>query len=103
MGPPKIAHDGRRVARLDLTAPDGSVQRGRAILDPVAESWHPYYYRIVALGFDDPAHGEFRGESIASVVQRAFLTTRPLHRSSPILLPTQTRRIAGSAFAQTCL
>ena len=74
MGPPKIEHDNAAWRDFDLRAPDGTVQRGRAIFDPVAESWHPYFYRIVALGFDDPAHGEFRGESLASPVQQAFLT-----------------------------
>ena len=85
MGPPTIAHDNGAWRDFDLTAPDGSVQHGRAILDPVAESWHPYFYRIVALGFDDPAHGEFRGESLASPVQKAFLTPK-----APPLLDTFT-------------
>ena len=74
MGPPKIAHDNAAWRNFDLRAPDGTAQRARAILDPVGESWQPYFYRIVALGFDDPAHGEFRGESLASPVQKAFLT-----------------------------
>ena len=76
MGPAKIAHDNAAWRDFDLRAPDGAVQHARAILDPVAESWHPYFYRIVALGFDDPAHGEFRGESLASPVQKAFLTPK---------------------------
>jgi hypothetical protein len=74
MGPAKIGHDDPGWRDFELTAPGGSVEHGRAILDPVEESWHPYFYRIVALGFDDPARGEFRGESLASPVQQAFLT-----------------------------
>jgi hypothetical protein len=46
----------------------------RAILDPVAESWFPYFYRVVALGAHNPAGGEYRGESLASASQEAFFT-----------------------------
>jgi hypothetical protein len=74
MGPPAIAPDDPGWADHDVPALHSTdVRPARAILDQVAESWHPYYYRVVALGVESLANGEYAGESLASAVQSTVL------------------------------
>ena len=74
MGPPKIAeNDPGWSAYTEAPLRGGTTAHGQSIVDTgAAPSWHPYYYRIVAVGPDDPANGMYRGESRASAVQSAY-------------------------------
>jgi hypothetical protein len=53
---------------------------GRAILDPVSESWYAYHYRVVAIGAADPPQGGLPGESAPSAMASAVVppATEPL-------------------------
>ena len=74
MGPPKIDVDDPRWTPYQLpVGNNGSFTIGVAIDDDAAESWYPYYYRVVAVGRENLVMGEYRGESEASAVQQAFL------------------------------
>jgi hypothetical protein len=71
-GPPKIAHDDPGWRSEPVDTRDGPVTAS-VIEDRPPPSWYPYHYQIVALGADNPPAGEYRGESIPSSVQPAFL------------------------------
>ncbi|MEZ6062522.1 MAG: hypothetical protein R3C19_19440 [Planctomycetaceae bacterium] len=66
-GPPKIA--ATHANWQDLTIDNLPARR---IVDPVSESWQPYYYQIVAVTGHDPSNGIFAGESVPSTTIDAF-------------------------------
>lgn len=72
MGPPKVAFDDPGWRGYDVPSLSGAVEQGRAIFDAVEASWYPYFYRVVALGGEDVAAGEYGGESQPSAVQQGF-------------------------------
>jgi hypothetical protein len=74
MGPPKILEsDAEWGPYIDMPLRGGTITSGRSIVDNAATaSWYPYYYRVTAVGPDDPANGEYRGNSLPSQVQSAY-------------------------------
>jgi hypothetical protein len=100
MGPPKIGeNDPGWGPYSDTPLRGGTTATGQAIVDAAtAASWYPYYYRVVAIGPDDPANGLYRGESIPSGLQSAYclppnpplLTTEPLTQGSGAALLVAT-------------
>jgi hypothetical protein len=85
MGPPKISEtDPGWSPYTAQPLRGGTPDSGQSILDTaVTPSWYPYYYRLIALGSDDPANGRYRGESLPSAVQSAYC--QPL--APPALVP----------------
>ena len=79
-GPAKILPNDPRWQATTLPALKGTGESARAILDTVTPSWYPYYYQLVAIGFENTNAGEYAGESIPSAVQSAVLppTVPPL-------------------------
>jgi hypothetical protein len=73
MGPPKIGPADSGWAPREVESLVGSADTGQAILDPVGESWYPYYYRAVAVGLENLSDGEYAGESSPSGAQWAVL------------------------------
>src|SRR5205085_2126009 len=73
MGPPKITEtDPGWRPYTDQPLRGGTPASGQSIVDTAATpSWYPYYYRVTAIGADDPANGRHRGESLPSAVQSA--------------------------------
>ncbi len=76
MGPPRILEtDPGWTPYADEPLRGGTAVSGRSVVDSAATpSWYPYYYRVVALGADDPANGRHRGESPASPAQAGYNT-----------------------------
>jgi len=74
MGPAKIAEsDPGWTPYTDVPLHGGTTSSGQSVIDTAATaSWYPYYYRIVAVGPDDPANGEHSGDSPPSAVQFAY-------------------------------
>lgn len=72
-GLPKILPNDPRWEITTLPSIRGSGEPAHAILDTVAPSWYPYYYQLVAIGFENTNAGEYAGESIPSAVQSAVL------------------------------
>jgi hypothetical protein len=73
-GPPKIQPEAPGWADFTLERLDGGPgEQGRAIADPVPESWYPYYYQVVAIGQENLTAGEYKGESIPSAVMPGYL------------------------------
>jgi hypothetical protein len=70
MGPPVLDETATGWRNVSVPRrPRGSdADPGRAITDPVPESWYPYHYRVVALGAADPPNGGLPGESEASAM-----------------------------------
>jgi hypothetical protein len=96
MGPPKIeANDPGwapfRMAPLpSLTQPAArppATEVGQCIQDLAATpSWYPYYYRIDAIGPQDPANGVYSGWSAPSQLQTGVLTPpNPPLIESPVI------------------
>lgn len=75
--PASSAWDSVRSAIRSLSRPVGGIPQpvvGQAILDTGASpSWRPYYYTAVALGVENMAAGEYRGESDPSGSQSILL------------------------------
>jgi hypothetical protein len=74
MGPPKIFEsDAGWQPYTETPLQGGTASLGLSIVDTAATaSWYPYYYRVLALGPDDPANGKYRGNSLPSQVQSAY-------------------------------
>jgi hypothetical protein len=82
MGPPKIlstdagwnAYSESLLPGLaQPTARAATTANGQSIFDTAAgPSWYPYYYRVDAIGPDDPANGVYSGWSLPSHVQSAY-------------------------------
>jgi hypothetical protein len=71
MGPPVIAETASGWTAVSVpVSPTTTVgaEPGKAIIDPVPESWYPYYYRAVAVSAADPDNGGLPGESEPSAV-----------------------------------
>jgi hypothetical protein len=73
MGPPVILPADPRWRPVVLPARGGAGEAGQGVVDLVASSWHPYYYRAVAIGPADLPSGVYAGESPPSVLQSAIL------------------------------
>ena len=73
MGPAVIKPADSRWRAITLPGHDGPGEDGFAVLDTVAPSWQPYYYRAVAVGAEDLPSGLHAGESRPSVLQSAVL------------------------------
>jgi hypothetical protein len=88
MGPPKITANAAGWTPFDSTPlRGGTTSHGKAILDTAATpSWYPYYYRVSALGPDDPANGRYRGESLPSLVQAEYALPSgpPMLQAAPL-------------------
>ena len=95
MGPPKIAASDpgwetyQDTYLPSLAAPTTrapTTAKGMSIADTAAgPSWYPYYYRIDAIGPDDPNKGVHAGWSLPSQVQQAYCTP-----PNPPMLTTPT-------------
>jgi len=74
MGPPKILEtDAGWQPYTEQPLRGGTSTKGQSIVDAAASvSWYPYYYRVVAIGPDDPANGEYSGRSLPSQVQSGY-------------------------------
>jgi hypothetical protein len=74
MGPPKILEtDPGWQSFQEIPLRGGTTAVGQSIVDTAATpSWYPYYYRVIALGPDDPANGKYRGYSLPSQVQPGY-------------------------------
>jgi hypothetical protein len=74
MGPPKILEsDPGWGPYTETPLRGGTSAQGMSVVDQAATaSWYPYYYRVMALGPDDPANGKYRGKSLASQVQAGY-------------------------------
>ena len=87
MGPPKIEQDDPNWKTLRQVLNDSALiklhslirsfsesekDHGKVILDHVSKSWFPYFYRVVALGAESLAEGEYSGESIPSALQQVI-------------------------------
>jgi hypothetical protein len=73
MGPPRYLEKDAGWRDLDVASLQGVIEKGRALTDPVPQSWYPWYYRVVAIGAEDLANGVYGGESPASAVQSLLL------------------------------
>jgi YVTN family beta-propeller protein len=97
MGPAKITESaawtayptsmtGNLLSGSDLVAAQalGQVLQGKTVVDTTAvPSWYPYYYRIKAIGGQDPANGFYSGESDFSRVQPGYaLPAKPPMQAS---------------------
>lgn len=95
MGPPKITEtnpDWRPYTDEPLRG--GTPASGQSIVDTDATpSWYPYYYRVIAIGADDPANGRHGGESLPSAVQSAYC----LPPDPPALAPEPVSQGNGAA------
>jgi hypothetical protein len=87
MGPAKLSDTNAGWQPYAGTTLQGKPVTGKSIVDTAAiPSWFPWYYRITAIGVDDPNNGLLRGESGYSGVQSAFTTpSGPPLIQSPIL------------------
>lgn len=75
MGPAKLSETNAGWHDYTGSSLKGTPLTGKSIVDTAAiPSWFPWYYRITAIGVDDPANGLLRGESGYSGVQSAFTT-----------------------------
>lgn len=95
-GPPKIEYDDPGWTDITLETRSGLPdEQGRAINDNVPESWYPYYYQIIALGMEDIAAGEYRGESLPSAVVPGFMppTSPPVLMVAPLIMGNRTNRV----------
>jgi hypothetical protein len=101
MGPPKIgASDPGWAIYQDTYLPSlaapatraPTTAKGMSIVDAAAgPSWYPYYYRIDAIGPDDPANGVHAGWSLPSQVQQGYCTPpNPPLLVGPTPAPTPT-------------
>jgi hypothetical protein len=74
MGPPKILETAPGwTPYTDTPLHGGTTASGQSVIDAAATpSWYPYYYRVVAVGPDDPPNGKYRGESLPSAVQLGY-------------------------------
>ncbi|HEX5191934.1 MAG TPA: hypothetical protein VFW09_03965 [Solirubrobacteraceae bacterium] len=95
MGPPKILEsDPGWSPYTDQPLRGGTTVSGQRILDTAATpSWYPYRYRVIAIGDDDPANGRYRGESLPSAVQSAYLPPP----DPPMLVPQPLAQGNGAA------
>jgi hypothetical protein len=75
MGPPVIgaADPGWRAVTVPDRPGAATGETGLAVTDPVAPSWYPYRYRVVAVGAPDPPNGGIPGESDPSAVASIVL------------------------------
>ena len=98
MGPPKIFEsDPGWQPYTEAPLRGGTTATGQSIVDSAAmASWYPYYYRVVALGPDDPANGEYRGNSIPSQVQSGYC----LPPNPPLIESLSFQTAFGAALAQ---
>ena len=74
MGPPKIleSNPGWQPC-TEIPLHGGTRATGQAITDTAAiPSWYPYYYRIRAIGPNDPANGKYWGSSLPSQLQSEY-------------------------------
>ncbi|MBK7539606.1 MAG: hypothetical protein IPI49_30500 [Myxococcales bacterium] len=69
MGPQILAHDATGWHNDELPTLRGPAQPCRSIVDAVTPSWATLFYKIVAIGSENRAAGELRGESLASATQ----------------------------------
>jgi len=75
MGPAKLSDTNAGWHDYTGSSLKGTPLTGKSIVDTAAiPSWFLWYYRITAIGVDDPANGLLRGESGYSGVQSAFTT-----------------------------
>lgn len=73
MGPPIFDETATQWTQESVpTRLSGVGLSAQIIIDPVPESWYPYYYRVVALGEEDLDAGKLQGESEASISQVGF-------------------------------
>jgi len=71
MGPAVIAENASGWTAVSVPVSPtttAGAEPGQAVVDPVPESWYPYYYRAVAVGQEDPGNGGLPGESEPSAV-----------------------------------
>lgn len=74
MGPARIRPRDPGWANIAVPPVNGGAPlAGRAVRDPIAPSWYPYYYRVVALGEEDLPEGQIRGQSAPSATQTGLL------------------------------
>lgn len=111
MGPPKILPtDPGWQSYTDTPLHGGTTASGQSVLDGGATaSWYPYYYRVIAIGPDDPANGKHSGQSLPSGVQSAYclppdpplLTAEPLAQGygAALLVSTADLPIPASPLA----
>jgi hypothetical protein len=73
MGPPVIEPTASawRTVSVPRNPRTTEADPGRAVLDPVPESWYAYHYRVVAIGAADPPNGGLPGESLPSAMASA--------------------------------
>jgi hypothetical protein len=84
MGPAKLDEGNAGWQNYQGTTLAGKPLAGKFIVDTAASpSWHPYYYRLKAIGIQDAANGLLAGESDFSGVQSAYALPSgpPLHSS----------------------
>ena len=75
MGPAKLSDTNAGWHDYSGSSLKGTPLTGKSIVDTAAiPSWFPWYYRITAIGVDDPANGLLRGESGYSGAQSASTT-----------------------------
>jgi hypothetical protein len=72
-GPPKILPTDSRWMNTTLPSTSGVGEAAHNILDTVDSSWYPYYYQLVAIGFENINGGEYAGESVPSAIQSIVL------------------------------
>jgi hypothetical protein len=73
MGPAKLDENNPGWQNYSSITLGGNGLNGKSIVDIEATpSWHPYYYRITAVGMEDLANGEYRGESEFSGIRDAY-------------------------------
>jgi hypothetical protein len=95
MGPPVFLEDDPGwTPYRETPLGGGTTATGLAILDTAATpSWYPWYYRVQAIGTQDPGNGLYSGKSLPSQVQSAY--NQP--PSPPLLANASLTQGSGAA------
>jgi hypothetical protein len=89
MGPAKIDESNAGWKAYGSTTLAGNPLNGESVVDSAAiPSWYPYYYRIIAIGTQDLANGQYRGESGFSGVQQGYALPSGLPMLASFVLHT---------------